>query len=71
MLGRHMALMTGLPHTTGGLIFLSDSDVDEEPELMTQFHAKFARVGVQETQRVGGSSMRLRQPSVKIFRGTN
>jgi hypothetical protein len=46
MLGRHMALMTGLPHTTGGLIFLSDSDLDEEPELMTRFHARFARAGV-------------------------
>ena len=39
-----MALMTGLAHTTGDLIFLSDCDLDEEPELMTQFHARFARV---------------------------
>jgi putative glycosyltransferase len=49
MLGHHVALMTGLPHTTGGLIFSSDSDLDEVPELMTQFHARVARVGVQET----------------------
>jgi len=39
-----MALMTGLAHTTGDLIFLSDSDLDEGPEPMTQFHARFARV---------------------------
>jgi hypothetical protein len=39
-----MALMTGLVHATGDLIFLSDSDLDEEPEPMTQFHARFARV---------------------------
>jgi hypothetical protein len=71
MLGHHMALMTGLPRTTGGLIFLSDGDLDEVPELMIQFHARFARVGVLETQHVGGSSMRLRQPPVKIFRGTD
>ena len=44
MPGHRMALMTGLVHTTGDLIFLSDSDLDEEPEPMTQFHARFARV---------------------------
>jgi hypothetical protein len=44
MPGHRMALMTGLAHTTGDLIFLSDCDLDEEPELMTQFHATFARV---------------------------
>jgi hypothetical protein len=44
MPGHRMALMTGLAHTTGDLIFLSDCDLDEEPELMTQFHARFARV---------------------------
>ena len=44
MPGHHMALTTGLAHTTGDLIFLSDSDLDEEPELMTQFHARFAWV---------------------------
>jgi hypothetical protein len=31
MPGHRMALMTGLAHTTGDLIFLSDSDLDEEP----------------------------------------
>ena len=31
MPGHRMALMTGLAHTTGDLIFLSDCDLDEEP----------------------------------------
>ena len=40
-----MALMTGLISLIlRDLIFVSDSDLDEEPELMTQFHARFARV---------------------------
>jgi putative glycosyltransferase len=34
-----MALMTGLADIAGDLIFLSDSDLDEDPELMTQFRA--------------------------------
>jgi putative glycosyltransferase len=37
MPGHPMALMTGLAHTTGDLIFLSDSDLDEEPELQRSF----------------------------------
>jgi hypothetical protein len=42
--GHHMALKTGLAHTTGELISLSDGDLDEEPKLMIQFQPRFVRV---------------------------
>jgi putative glycosyltransferase len=36
--GHHKAIMTGLSHTRGDLIFLIDSDLEEEPELLEKFH---------------------------------
>ena len=36
--GHHKAMMTGLAKTTGDLVFLIDSDLDEEPELLTAFY---------------------------------
>ena len=57
--GHHKAMMTGLAHTTGDLVFLIDSDLEEEPELLTRFHERFANgdcdvvFGVQETRRGG------------------
>jgi putative glycosyltransferase len=38
--GHHKALMTGLAHATGDLVFLIDSDLDEEPELLVSFHQR-------------------------------
>lgn len=35
--GHHKAIMTGLSHATGDYIFLIDSDLEEEPELLNQF----------------------------------
>lgn len=35
--GHHRAMMTGLAHTDGDLIFLIDSDLEEEPELLSTF----------------------------------
>lgn len=35
--GHHKAIMTGLSHATGDYVFLIDSDLEEEPELLTQF----------------------------------
>ena len=35
--GHHKAMMTGLMHTTGDLVFLIDSDLEEEPEWLFQF----------------------------------
>ena len=42
--GHHKAMMTGLAHATGDLVFLIDSDLEEEPELLGQFHARRAAV---------------------------
>jgi putative glycosyltransferase len=36
--GHHRAMMTGLAHATGELVFLIDSDLEEEPELLARFH---------------------------------
>jgi putative glycosyltransferase len=55
--GHHKALMTGLAHATGDLVFLIDSDLEEEPELLSCFHQRFVRgdcdvvYGVQEFRR--------------------
>jgi putative glycosyltransferase len=57
--GHHKAMMTGLAHATGDLVFLIDSDLEEEPELLSQFHARLAKgdcdvvFGVQEARRGG------------------
>jgi len=55
--GHHKAMMTGLIHARGKLVFLLDSDLEEEPELLEQFYqvlkAKDADVvyGVQEKRK--------------------
>jgi putative glycosyltransferase len=38
--GHHKALMTGLRHACGDYCFLIDSDLEEPPELLTEFWAK-------------------------------
>ncbi|WP_345993668.1 glycosyltransferase family 2 protein [Sulfurimonas sp. HSL-1716] len=35
--GHHKAIMTGLSHTEGDYVFLIDSDLEEEPELLAKF----------------------------------
>lgn len=35
--GHHKAMMTGLAHARGDLVFLIDADLEEEPELLTTF----------------------------------
>lgn len=57
--GHHKAMMTGLAHAQGDLIFLIDSDLEEEPELLMQFFNTMQETnsdvvyGVQETRRGG------------------
>lgn len=57
--GHHKAMMTGLAHATGDLIFLVDSDLEEPPESLSQFYELFKReacdvvYGVQESRRGG------------------
>lgn len=36
--GHHKAMMTGLDHARGDLIFLIDCDLEEEPEWLSEFH---------------------------------
>lgn len=36
--GHHKAMMTGLSHAKGELVFLIDSDLEEEPELLGNFY---------------------------------
>lgn len=37
--GHHKAVMEGLAHTAGDYVFLFDSDLEEEPELLERFYA--------------------------------
>ena len=43
--GHHKAMMTGLAHARGELVFLIDSDLEEEPELLETFHEKLRETG--------------------------
>jgi len=43
--GHHKAMMTGLVHARGDLVFLLDSDLEEEPELLDKFHEELKRSG--------------------------
>ena len=57
--GHHKAMMTGLAHARGELVFLIDSDLEESPEDITLFYQRFQRgdcdvvYGVQETKHGG------------------
>jgi putative glycosyltransferase len=57
--GHHKAMMTGLTHARGDLVFLIDSDLEEEPELLARFNERLAVgdcdvvYGVQERRRGG------------------
>jgi putative glycosyltransferase len=57
--GHHKAMMTGLAHATGDLVFLIDSDLEEQPEDLALFHQRVMQgdcdvvYGVQEARRGG------------------
>jgi len=60
--GHHKAIMTGLSYAKGDLVFLIDSDLEEEPELLEKFWTEFHRkenadtdvlYGVQKTRKGG------------------
>lgn len=38
--GHHKAIMTGLAHAQGDLVFLVDSDLEEPPELLSRFYVE-------------------------------
>ncbi len=43
--GHHKAMMTGLEHARGDLVFLLDSDLEEEPELLLKFYEEMTGTG--------------------------
>src|SRR5256885_14440017 len=43
--GHHKAMMTGLAHASGELVFLIDCDLEEEPELLERFHRELIASG--------------------------
>jgi putative glycosyltransferase len=55
--GHHKAMMTGLAHAAGDLVFLIDSDLEEQPEDLALFHQRLAQgdcdvvYGVQQSRR--------------------
>jgi len=55
--GHHKAMMTGLAHAKGALVFLIDSDLEQEPELLGKFYDELRKsdadvvYGVQQTRR--------------------
>lgn len=58
--GHHKAIMTGLSHTQGDFVFLIDSDLEEEPELLGRFWKELQNseeidviYGVQEKRKGG------------------
>jgi putative glycosyltransferase len=57
--GHHKAIMTGLAHAHGDLLFLIDSDLEEDPELLASFADQMDRdkcevvYGVQSSRRGG------------------
>jgi putative glycosyltransferase len=62
--GHHKAMMTGLAEAHGDLVFLIDSDLEEEPELLTVFHDRLERTGADvvygvQSERRGGVVQRV------------
>jgi len=43
--GHHKAMMTGLDHARGDMVFLLDSDLEEEPEFLGIFYEKLKATG--------------------------
>lgn len=43
--GHHRAMMAGLEHARGELVYLIDSDLEEEPEWLVPFHAQLLAEG--------------------------
>ncbi|OAI40243.1 glycosyl transferase [Planctomycetaceae bacterium SCGC AG-212-D15] len=62
--GQHKAMVTGLAHARGELVFQIDSDLEEEPELLVRFHEELSRsaadvVYATQTKRQGSLCKRL------------
>ena len=53
--GHHKAMMTGLAHARGKLVFLIDCDLEEDPELLEPFHEELLVSGADVTYGVQDS----------------
>lgn len=71
--GHHKAVMTGLKYATGDYIFLLDSDLEEEPELLTIFYREMQEqnadvvFGVQKNRKGGFAERITGRIFYKIF----
>ena len=57
--GHHKAMMTGLAHARGDLVFLIDCDLEESPEWLAEFHGEMRRTAAdvvygRQARRKGG-----------------
>ena len=72
--GHHKAMMTGLAHAKGALVFLIDSDLEEEPEWLLSFDEKMKReqcdvvYGIQEKRKGGAFERGTGVAFYKLFR---
>lgn len=72
--GHHMAMMTGLAQAEGEHVFLIDSDLEEEPELLTRFASTLRQekcdvvYGVQKTRKGGLFEVAFGWLFYRIFR---
>jgi putative glycosyltransferase len=62
--GQHKAIMTGLSHALGRLVFVLDSDLEEEPEWLALFRGELMRTGADvvygvQQKRKGGLGERV------------
>lgn len=73
--GHHQAMMAGLKYSKGDLVFLIDSDLEEDPDWLSSFsqelHANNADVvyGVQSSRRDSGFSKLAGSLFYRLFRG--
>ena len=72
--GHHKAIMTGLSHAKGEFVFLIDSDLEEEPELLGRFWEELQKekdvdvvYGVQENRKGGWFEKWSGEMFYKIF----
>ncbi len=52
--GHHKAMMTGLAHAKGKLVFLIDSDLEEDPELLGKFWSTLKKKGNEDIDVIYG-----------------
>jgi putative glycosyltransferase len=72
--GHHKAMMTGIEHARGDLVFLLDIDLEEQPEWLGQFHRVMQQTGADavygvQARRKGGPFERL--SGAIFYRGFN